>query len=84
MNDSHRGFVEIHKNSPLVISGEGLRGRVIRVYLYPSDNIYSLTLEDENKTTYNTLSVNRILYFKLKNSRRIIIENEGNGSAKVM
>lgn len=84
MSDTHKGFVEIRKNSPLVISGEGLRGRIIRVYLYPSDNLYSLTLEDENKTTYNTLGVERILYFKLKNSRRIIIENEGNGSAKVM
>ena len=84
MSDTHKGFVEIRKNSPLVISGEGLRGRIIRVYLYPSDNVYNLTLENENKTTYNTLNVNRILYFKLKSSGKIIIENEGYGSAKVM
>ena len=66
------------------ISGEGTFGSIIRVYLYPSDSEYILELRNELKSLgISKPKPGKMLYFRLKRSRTVLISNPKEGKIKV-
>lgn len=66
------------------ISGEGTFGSLIRVYLYPSKSEYSLELKNESQSLgTSTPEQGKMLYFRLKRSRTVVISNPTEGRIKV-
>ena len=63
----------------LIISGEGTRGKPIRVFLLYSETPYTIVIKDteinENISSYENCKQNTILYYRLRNNNILKIKN---------
>ena len=68
------------KHHNVEINGEGTKGRPIRVYLMNSEEPYSISVFDnetgEKILNYDNCETNRILYYRLKSTQKLIIKNK--------
>jgi hypothetical protein len=73
-------FLIATKNKSVEISGEGTRGRPIRVYLMYSENPFTINIFDnetnEKIMSYENCKTNRILYYRLKSNHKLVIKNK--------
>ena len=82
-----QGEVYVVDNDGLTIEGKGSKGRPFRIFLFQSDSPYSITVQDSTDDTIilqGEPKMERILYYRLKESYRLTIFNKVQGRVRFL